>query len=350
MTAVGGVGIKGAVQQNLINHVALVLDASVSMRPHGSRVPIVADQLIQQLAEQSKQLDQETRVTVYTFGDHDKQKCSFYDKDVLRLPSLAGRYAPTDGSTALLDAVGKALDDLNKTAQLYGDHAFLVYILTDGEENSSRVESSRSIASRLTTLPENWTVAMFVPNARGKHAAISFGFQPDNIAMWDTTTVHGMEQVNDVIRAATSNYMSARSSGVRGTRSLFQLNQVSTTDLKTAGLEPLNHGQYRSFDVKEKVAIAEFVEQKTRRAYVAGEAFYQLSKSEIVQASKQLAIYDKKSHKLYVGANARKLVGLPDAEIRIAPSHHPDHTVFIQSMSVNRWLIPGTRLLLINRK
>jgi hypothetical protein len=32
----------------------------------------------------------------------------------------------------------KSLDDLEQTATLYGDHAFLAFVLTDGQENSSR--------------------------------------------------------------------------------------------------------------------------------------------------------------------------------------------------------------------
>lgn len=346
-TAVGAAASKA--QQNYINHIALVLDDSGSMAKHRASVIKVADAQIAHLAQRSKELDQETRVTVYTFGERNKLRCVIYDKDVLRLPSIRDAYNAHDGETALIDATLKALDDMAKTPEIYGDHAFLVYVLTDGLENV-RPSGGPELNKRIAGLADNWTVAVFVPDIIGKREARNYGFPADNIAIWDASDVRGMERVGEAVRQTTESFMSMRSAGVRGTRKLFELNQVTTAEVKSAGLDSLHPGQYRTFDVTEKIAIAPFVEAKTRRAYVAGEAFFQLTKSEIVGASKELAIFDKKSSKLYVGANARKLLGLPDAEIRIAPSHNPDHTVYIQSTSVNRWLMPNTRLLLINRK
>ena len=49
--------------QNYINHIALVLDASGSMSHLSSAVVQVADNQVQYLAARSKELDQETRAT-----------------------------------------------------------------------------------------------------------------------------------------------------------------------------------------------------------------------------------------------------------------------------------------------
>jgi hypothetical protein len=81
--------------ENIINHIVLVLDASDSMRDIKNDVVKVADNQIQYLATRSKELDQETRITVYTFegGNYYSPKniqCLIYDKDVLRVPSIAG--------------------------------------------------------------------------------------------------------------------------------------------------------------------------------------------------------------------------------------------------------------------
>lgn len=87
--------------QNYINHVALVLDASSSMSRLSGKVIEVADQQIAYLARRSRELDQETRVTVYVFAN--KVECVIYDKDVLRMPSLKQLYR-VGGMTALLAA------------------------------------------------------------------------------------------------------------------------------------------------------------------------------------------------------------------------------------------------------
>ncbi len=337
-------------KQNYINHIALVLDASSSMYPLSEQVIKVADAQIEHLARRSKELDQETRITVYTFAD--TVTCLIYDKDVLRMPSLKSEYKP-NGNTALLKASVKAIDDLSKTPELYGDHAFLVYVLTDGEENCSNRGMDSVTASQLTAkingLKENWTVGVFVPNQSGKFEAKKFGFPSDNIAIWDANSKGGMAEVGEVIRATTDAYMTSRSIGIRGTKNLFN---IDTTNISkqavTATLAKLHPGQYRIYDVKEKTAIAPFVETQTKRGYRMGEGYYELSKPEKVQGNKTVVLYDKKTRAVYVGKEARSLLALPNYEVKVAPASHPDYTIFVQSLSVNRNLMPGTKLLLLS--
>jgi len=330
--------------KNYINHFALVLDESASMRPIAQQLIQVADQQIAYWATRSQEVDQETRVTVYTFNGGPAE-CLFYDKDVLRLPSLKGLYTPS-GNTALIDATIKAIDDLNQTPQLYGDHAFLVYVLTDGEENQNPARATE-LKRRLSDLPDNWTVAAFVPGVQGTFEAKQCGFEKDNIQIWDTTA-KGMTEVARVMRQATDSYMKARASGVRGTRSLFQMKVEAINKKNITQLEKLGPGQFRLLSIVSDGPIAQFVEGVTQRPYQKGEAYYQLSKSEIVQAQKEIAIFDRKNYTVYTGQNARKLLNLPDYEVRVAASSHPSYDIFIQSTSVNRKLIGGTKLLLLS--
>lgn len=333
--------------KNHINHIALVLDASGSMQYLSDQLIKVVDQQVAHLAQRSKEMDQETRVTAYTFGGGGVTNL-FYDKDVLRLPSLRGLYDPF-GQTPLIDATVKALDDLSQTPELYGDHAFLAYVLTDGQENSSK-KSPRDLAVRLQLLKDNWTVACFVPNATGVHEAKQFGFDRENIAVWDTST-RGLAEMGSVIRQTTDSYMTARASGVRGTRSLFTpdvtgLNKRTVSP--SAGMQKLGPGQFRMFRVDRDTPIAPFIERETRRPYVLGEAFYQLTTKVVVQANKQVAIYDRAAHAVYVGREARQLIGLPDFEIKLNPAMHPSYDIFVQSTSVNRKLLAGTNVLLLS--
>lgn len=332
-------------KQNYINHIALVLDASGSMQHLAAQVVQVADNQIAYLAQRSKELDQETRVTVYVFGD--TTECIFYDKDVLRMPSLKGHYNMR-GNTALVDASVKAIDDLGQTPELYGDHSFLIYVLTDGEENYSRHHGVAELAAKIRGLKENWTLACCVPDQRGKFEAKKFGFPPDNIAVWDTSQ-KGLSEVGEVIRKATDNYMTQRATGVRGSKNLFNLN-TATLDKHavTANLARLHPGQYRMAEVALKSPIAPFVEKITGRAYKLGEGYYQLTKTEEIQPQKKIALYDKKTHHVFTGDAARTMLGLPGYSIKVAATSHPDYLIFVQSGSVNRNLMPGTKLLLLS--
>ncbi|NXY94648.1 VWA domain-containing protein [Streptomyces sp. BR123] len=342
-------------KQNYINHVALVLDASSSMSQLSRKVVEVADQQIAYLARRSKELDQETRVTVYVFSN--KVECVIYDKDVLRMPSLKQLYR-VGGMTALLAATLKSQQELAQTAQLYGDHSFLTFVLTDGQENAShrcpdapgtnQRELVQAVATMIETQDDNWTLAVLVPDQMGKREAMQCGFPKDNVAIWDATSTQGLEEAGQVIQQATEKFMVGRTKGIRGSRAVFSTGAetVNEDSIKAAGLAPVDTSKYQLIPVAREVAIRDWVVE-CGHSYRTGCAFYQLSKSEKVQARKQIAVLEKRTDRIYTGPQARALLGLPDTEVRVKPDHNDDFTIFVQSTSVNRKLVPNTRLLLL---
>jgi hypothetical protein len=342
--------------QNYINHVALVLDASSSMSGLSGKVVEVADQQIAYLARRSRELDQETRVTVYVFAN--QVECVIYDKDVLRMPSLKQLYR-VGGMTALLAAALKSQRELAQTAQLYGDHSFLTFILTDGQENASHRcpdapstdprDLVQAVAEMIETQEVNWTLAVLVPDQMGKREAMQCGFPKDNIAIWDATSTQGLEEAGQVIQQATEKFMVGRTQGIRGSRAVFSTgaDAVNKDTIKAAGLAPVDPSQYQLLPVTREAVIRDWVNE-SGHTYRTGGAFYQLSKSEKIQARKQIAVLEKKTDRVYSGPEARALLGLPDVEIRIKPDHNDNFTIFVQSTSVNRKLVPNTRLLLMH--
>ncbi|MFJ7969019.1 vWA domain-containing protein [Streptomyces sp. NPDC096324] len=344
-----------AASQNYINHVALVLDASSSMSHLSHKVVEVADQQIAYLARRSRELDQETRVTVYVFAD--KVECVIYDKDVLRMPSLKQLYR-VGGMTALLAASLKSQRELAQTAQLYGDHSFLTFVLTDGQENASHRcpdapvkdprELIKAVSDMIATQEDNWTLAVLVPDQMGKREATQCGFPRDNIAIWDATSTRGLEEAGQVIREATEKFMVGRTQGIRGSRAVFSVGAeaVNKDTIKAAGLAAVDPSGYRLIPVTRDAAIRDWVVE-CGHTYRTGGAFYQLSKSEKIQAQKQIAVLEKKTDRIYSGPQARALLGLPSTEVRVKPDHNDDFTIFVQSTSVNRKLVSNTRLLLM---
>lgn len=358
-------------KQNLINHVALVLDGSGSMKMRQHDLISVVDGQIAWLAKRSQELDQETRVTVYVFDD--RVECAIFDKDVLRLPSIKDLYW-IQGQTALRDATIKSQRDLAKTYQEYGDHAFLTFVLTDGQENASH-SSTNDLRYLLTHQPENWTVAVLVPNLRAKMDAESYGFPKGNIEIWDTNSSTGIAEVGETVNIALDTYMTSRASGIRSSKTLFagSAQQVNTQTVAAAGLTPLDPDKFFLFPAVptsgmaihipkktilksrpeglKHVEIKEMVES-TGRTYILGNAYYELVKSEKVDANKMVAVVERATSKVYVGHAARTLIGLDDTSRRIRPmpkdsSGHPPFKIFIQSQSTNRLLPLGTQVLLL---
>jgi hypothetical protein len=329
----------------------MVLDMSLSMSPHRHDLIAVADGQIAHLAQRSKELNQETRVTVYVFNN--SVRCIIYDKDVLRLPSIAEFYHP-NGGTALMDATGRALIELAETPERYGDHAFLIYVLTDGEENSSRLVTSRQLNQSINALPGHWTVAALVPNAIAKHEAKRFGFPPDNIAIWNPNEADGVAEVGATIRQATDSFMTNRAKGVRGSKSIFSVGAdvLNTQTVAAAGLKPLDVDSYTIVHVDpklpEKTPVKQYIEDELGLKFQVGTVYYELTQSERIQPTKKVLVQNKKSGHVYQGQQARDLLGLPDMEVRVKPDTvNKDFRVLIQSSSTNRHIDPNTTVLIM---
>ena len=334
--------------QNYINHIVMVLDMSYSMMPHARDLIAVADGQIKHLARRSQELDQETRITVYVFDD--VTECVIYDKDVLRLPSIAQFYQPR-GGTALRDATGTALLELAETPERYGDHAFLVYVLTDGEENRSTLVSTPQLNSSINALPDHWTVAALVPNALCKHYAKQCGFPADNIAVWNPNDKGGVAEVGATIRQATESFMTNRAKGVRGSRSIFSTgtDALNPQTVAAAGLTPVSPTTYTLVHVRvpEKTQVKTYIEDDLGLKFRLGSVHYELTKPEKIQPQKDVLVQDKKTKHVYGGREARDLLGLPDMEVRVKPDVNPLYRVFVQSTAPNRHLVTDTELLIM---
>lgn len=347
-----------AVTANYINHITIVGDESWSMSRHAAAFVKVFDNLVQHLAQRSKEHGQETRITVYLFSSRGTARCVTYDKDVLRMPSIAGTYKP-NGNTALIDAAQLAITDLRLIPQKYGQHAFLTFCLTDGQENDSAGRPG-DLYQAIITAPDNETYAAFVPDQRAVFEAKQFGFPKDNISVWDTSSAQGVEDVGAVIRQASDTFMTGRAHGVHGYSArtssgggLFRVRDFSAADV-TSALSPLTPGSYELLGVDATGRIDETVARLTRRPYAIGSGYYQFTKPETIQAYKKVAIEVTAARPgekatVYAGTMdaARGVLGLPDSDARVYPNAKPGITIFVQSTAPNRKLLAGTRVLVL---
>jgi hypothetical protein len=328
--------------QNYINHVCFLLDRSGSMSGLKRKVVEVFDAQIKNLAKRSQELNQETRVSVFVFGDD--AQCVIYDKDVLRLPSIEDFYQ-IKGNTALIDATILAINDLNMTPQKYGDHAFLFYVLTDGENNinNSRADALKQLISKL---PDNFTVAVMVPNQFGIHECKKFGFPAGNIAVWDTTE-KGMEKAGDTMTSTTDSFMRSRSSGVRGYKNLFDLDASNLNkSVVVNNLDELSPKDYILLNVHKDAVIKDFIES-WKVDFRQGANYYQITKPETIQSYKQIVLQNKRNGKVFAGVKARQILGLPSYDVKVNPASYGEFDLFCQSTSTNRKLIGGTKLIIL---
>lgn len=336
-------------QANYINHITVVGDESSSMTRHTAAFTQVYDNLIEHLVERSRHHEQETRVTTYLFNSTSGIRCVTYDKDVLREVTMKGRYRPA-GMTPLVKATLLSIDDQRLIPQKYGSHAFLTFVLTDGQENQGG--NGPLLSQTIRTAPGNETYAVFVPDQHGVFEAKQYGFPADNISVWDTTRTAGIEDVGSVMRAAAETFMEGRTQGIHGyggvatasAAGLFKVRDFSASEVKAAAV-PLTKGSYFFLDVTAKEEIASFVSRETKKPYHVGKCYYEFMKTETIQPTKAIAV--ELNGEVYTGPGARAVLQLPDHSVRVRDVRKDGCTIFVESRSYNRHLIPGTRLLVL---
>lgn len=326
-------------QNHFINHISLIVDASSSM----SDQPVVKvfDKELAFLKRRSIELNQETRISIYLFGS--EVRCLTFDMDVMRFNSLQGFWKPC-GMTKLMDAVLHSIRDHRQLPELYGDHAYLQYVITDGEENNSKEISPAGLKAMLDELPGHWTTACLVPTATSKHEAKRFGFTEDSIAIWDTSKSDAFEGIGQQFSSAVDQYMQNRAQGVRGTRSFFA--KIDTSKLSTASLALMPRSKYNWYKVLREGPIKDFVEFHTG-SYQLGKAFYEPTKTIEIQKQKSILVMKRSTGEVYTAPNIRSVLGLPYDTAKVEPSSNKEWVVLVQSTSVNRKLFPGQSVLVL---
>lgn len=322
-------------------HVAIVLDRSGSLTWVQADVIKVVNQQLEKVKQAAKNAGQETRVSLVTFS-------SYVDEPVLwevpaeKVGTLdAASYVPT-GSTALWDAVNFTIQKAR-----FDRGSVLLIVITDGEENNSsrgaEAGMKRLIAEVNAT--DRWTVTFLVPSPSHASALGRYGIAGGNVSVWNAGSAEGVKKAGQQVSVSLDSYFEARKRGVTSTKSFYSpdLSGVSASTVKRE-LDNVTLS-FEVIPVNRVAAIRDFIED-SGRAYVPGNAFYQLTKKETVQGYKEFALMDKRGDIFAGNDAARQLMGLPiGGAIELYPASASDFTVFVQSTSVNRKLMPGTKLL-----
>lgn len=329
---------KGGVKTN---KVIFLLDASGSMGHLSRKASEVYTNLVKGLKDRAKRYGQKTEVSLYDF---DNQLITHYtDVDVKDVKPLSNYRVR--GGTAMFDAVGSVLSSNDLIHDYKEDVSFLVFVLTDGQENASFKYNGHSLSALIKKLQatDAWTITFQVP-AGDKSVLTRLGIPSGNISEWEQSE-EGLEEVEHVTSGGLDQYYLARSTNQRSIQTFYtNPANVALSKVKKALVDVSN--EFQAFSVTAEVQIKDFVENTAGKVYKKGEGFYQLTKPEIVQSYKDILIYDKKHRQLYAGHAARNLIGLPvGTDAKVVPGNHGQYEIFVASTSVNRKLKAGTKLL-----
>lgn len=264
------------------------------------------------------------------------------------------RYTANGSSTPLFDSVGKLITQLESNKRnddmLYGidnDYAFLVIAITDGEENASRLWYASNLKTEINRkqASDRWTFTFRVPRGYKNNLVNKLGIHEGNVVEWEVSE-QGMQYSTAQTKSGIQSYSTMRSSGATSTDKFY----VDVAAINKAVV------QRNLIDISNAVTILTtgsvveeikpFFERVSRKFYTIGTCYYQLTKTETLQVSKRIIVRDNLTGKTYAGTDARHILGLPDnREVKIVPKNFGNYTVFVQSTSVNRKLMPNTQVV-----
>ena len=337
----------------LKNHILVCLDESGSMDiVRDEAIGVFNGGVLATVKEKSK--NQETSVSLVTFSNTPKLR--YLNANPLTMAPLSRANYRPDNMTALWDGLGLGIEALPHSE----DASYLVIVITDGDNNrfiEYDAEKCNSLMNqKLAT--GRWSFVFQVPPgaSKGERGAAykllteKFGVPADNIREWEATREGTIETQVETC-SALGNYFEARSRGHKSVTNFFTVDasQLAPRDVK-ATLDDLSD-RFKVFQVPREVSAKEFVEEKTKKPYVIGSMYYQLMKTETIQASKQILLAEKGKKAIYGGQQARDLIGLPgDEAAKVTPGNMAIWDIYVESRSTNRKLVRGTKILVDTQK
>ncbi len=217
-------------------YVLFVLDESGSMESIKKQT---IDGVNEQIQELKKTSSIKTFVSMVKFsGD---VQTLYWNKPLEDVEQLSiANYIP-NGMTAMLDAVGQSVSRLrNDTPTKTDDVTFLVIIVSDGAENSSKEYTWETVQQLITNCKEDkaWTITYMGANQDLSQIRTSLGIDAGNIMSY-TTTETGTQYAFTTMSNGLANYRILRQSNtadqlaVSGTMTTFY-SSVGASDATTS--------------------------------------------------------------------------------------------------------------------
>ena len=261
-------------------------------------------------------------------------------------------YATDGACTKLWDSVMMLIKQFESVPDAKSDDVgFMLMILTDGDDNRS-LTRPEDVAEKIRQLQatDRWTITFRVPQGM-KQSMVRKGIPAGNILEVNYNNEQEIEKATILTRTAMATSYSNRTKGIVGSSTFYaDTSNISPTAVKQELQNVSKRVKVLPVTAKhDGYKIQDFVEEKIG-GYVLGSAYYELSKREEIQPDKGIVVWNKVNGEYYHGLEARNMLGLPhDRTVKIVPGSMPNLEVFVQSRSVNRKLVSGTKVVVFVR-
>jgi hypothetical protein len=177
----------------------------------GSMEPITTESIdgFNNFLNEQKREEGTASVTLYLFNSN--LSLIYENLSINSSPYLDQKNYIPNGGTALLDAIGTVIDStgvrLSKTPEPNRPEKVLICILTDGEENQSRIYSRAEILKKIThqTVNYNWIFVFLGANQDSFSEAEKIGISKDYTSGFNsskTGTTAGFKKLSKMTSSA----------------------------------------------------------------------------------------------------------------------------------------------------
>jgi uncharacterized protein YegL len=210
-------------------YVTIILDQSGSMCDTKAQAVQGYNEQVQQMKLNSK--DQDIFCSLITFNGEVFEHLWCEPADKLT-EATAGDYN-TEGSTAMRDAVGYAIEKLQRTTDAKEDVAYLVVIISDGEENTSRHYSVEAIRELKDSVDKTgkWTFTyMGCDDKYLNKVAAEMNIPISNVAKWSNSTHRAAAHGQHMNAVKMKSYYGARAKGVTAQNCVYSEDACKLAD------------------------------------------------------------------------------------------------------------------------
>lgn len=212
-----------------ITRVALVIDRSGSMS-------VIRRQAWSGINEQLKLLKDNAKKggdTTVSYVQFDTEiETLFANKKAQELQQIKEHEYEPRGGTALYDALGQTIVNLSGLPET-DDTGYLVVVISDGEENSSKDWKGGALKAKIQELEKTgkWTFTYMLSNVDIGSVQTNLGAHAGNISTFVSTPT-GMTYASTVISTSSQTYLQQRSKGISGSLNFY--NNAATTSGKSS--------------------------------------------------------------------------------------------------------------------
>jgi uncharacterized protein YegL len=200
-------------KQQTIYH--LIVDKSGSMTNCIEQTISGVNEQFQKVQELEKKFsEQEITIGLTTF--HHEVHHHFFQSSPTAVRNLNTDTYKTDGTTALLDAIGMTITTIEKVIQQHNNQSnttVVIVILTDGHENASQIFKLQDIKNMISRLEETgkWTFSFIGATMDAVDVAASMSIKKHNSFMFEKSNMKS--GLFDKLGHSMDNYMSKKRSG-----------------------------------------------------------------------------------------------------------------------------------------